>query len=524
MLIFKRLLFINLLFFWLPAVNAQPFFDTHVANTTVSKNRFIGQTPDTSQPPLFADIKTKLPQPVWPNRPDAIQCYWRTWELAFSNLHQAKAGTGFVSPFMDAAFNGHLFMWDSGFMLMFGKYANRIFSFQSTLDNFYAKQHSDGFICREINETDGNDMFERFDPSATGPNILPWTEWEYFLNFNDTVRLRKVFFPLLAYYQWFHTYRSWPDGTYFASGWGCGMDNQPRLPEGFNPEWSHGFMSWIDITLQQIMAGNQLIKMATFLHLENEVVAIKEEVNLLTQFVNQHMWNRNTQFYSDRFKNGELSSVKSIASYWALLAGVVPDSLMNPFIAHLMDTHEFSRIHRVPSLSADNPLYQPDGGYWRGAIWAPTNYMVLRGLTHYYFDSLAFEIAKNHFENVVEVFNQTKTLRENYAPDKVQGNNAKDFVGWTGLVPISVMFEYIFGLRPNVPENILVWDIRLTDEFGIKQYPFGDQGLLDVWCMKRKNSLEKPSLKITSNVAIELNLKWQGGNKHIQVKHGTFMY
>ena len=94
-----------------------------------------------------------------------------------------------MSNFIDTAFNDCLFMWDSAFILMFGKYANRIFNFQKTLDNLYAHQHPDGFICREICEKTGEDRFSRHDPSATGPEVLPWSEWEYFLNFGDRERL-----------------------------------------------------------------------------------------------------------------------------------------------------------------------------------------------------------------------------------------------------------------------------------------------------------------------------------------------
>ena len=59
-------------------------------------------------------------------------------------------------------------MWDSSFILMFARYGTRFFPFQNTLNNFYAQQHPDGFICREI-KADGADCFERYDPVSTGP-------------------------------------------------------------------------------------------------------------------------------------------------------------------------------------------------------------------------------------------------------------------------------------------------------------------------------------------------------------------
>lgn len=41
-------------------------------------------------------------------------------------------------------------MWDSCFILLFARYGCRAFNFQRTLDNLYAKQHADGFICRYV--------------------------------------------------------------------------------------------------------------------------------------------------------------------------------------------------------------------------------------------------------------------------------------------------------------------------------------------------------------------------------------
>lgn len=497
---------------------SQEYYDTHIENKYVSENTFIGRAADSIKLPVYEDARKLLPQPVWHARPDVIECYWKAWEIAFSNLRKPQPEVnGFISPFIDPAFNEHIFMWDSHFMLMFGRYGARAFNFQRTLDNFYAKQHKDGFICREIKESDGKDFFERFDPSSTGPNLFPWTEWEYYLNFNDLQRLKEVFPPLLAYYQWYRTYRTWLDGTYWSSGWGCGMDNQPRLPEGYNHAWSHGHMSWIDITLQQVFAGNILINMANVLGRGEDIADIKEEVDYLTNFVNENMWDPQTSFYYDRFSNGNLSKVKSIAAFWALIAGIVPTDNLAKFVDHLENPTEFARLHRVSTLSADNPEFNPDGEYWKGSVWAPTNYMVLRGLTHYGMDSLAKEIAVNHLNNVVEVYTQTGTLFENYAPDKVQGNDRKDFVGWTGIVPISVLFEYVFGLKPDYPSGTIVWDISLTDEFGVSNYPFGKTGTISFLCAKRNSTYDEPSITIDSRAKFKLLVRWKGGEKIINV-------
>jgi len=491
----------------------QNYANTTIADPLVEQNIFIKKDPNKSQPPLFEEAKAKLPEPIWPNRPDVIKCYWKAWEIAFSNIHGVTKENGFVSPYIDPAFNGHIFMWDTSFMVLFGRYGHHVFDFQGSLNNFYSNQHKDGYICREINTLNGNEIFEKFDPSSTGPNLIPWAEWEYFNNFNDQDRLKAIFSPLLAYYHWFRANRSWPDGTYFSTGWGCGMDNQPRVPAAYHKEFSPAYMSWIDTSLQEIFAGKILILMAAQLSRTAEVADLKAEVSQLTNYLQNNMWDDHTSFFYDRFRNGTLSKVKSIASYWALLAEAVPENKSEQFIAHLENPKEFARLHRVPTLAADDPEFKPDGNYWNGGVWAPTSYMVLRGLTQYKKDSLAFEIAYNHLDNVVKVFNQTGTLWENYAPDSVKGKYRKDMVGWTGLVPISVLFEYVFGIRPNVPKNRITWDIRLLDEFGVKHYPFAAHGMIDFFCAKRKKYTDQPIVRVHSTVPFDLKIVWKGGTR-----------
>ncbi len=503
------------------ALNGQPYFDTYVPNSYVEENSFLGRTVDSSIPPGFFEVKDKLPAPFWPDRPDVVAFYWRTWELAFNNLHQVSGDNGFIAPYIDPAFNGNIFTEDCGFMLLFCRYGFRAYNFQQTLDNFYNKQHKDGFICREINGSNGNDAFQRFDPSSAGINIFPWAEWNYFSNVNDRIRLQNVFPVLLANYQWYSVYRSWPDGSYYSSGWGCGMDNQPRLPKGFNPAFSHGHMSWIDATLQQIFAAKLLIQMANVLDRPGDVIELQKEVTYLSAYVNEKMWDSGSGLYVDRFRDGSLSDVKTIGTYWALLADVVPPSRMSGFLAHLSDTAEFNRHHRIPTLSADHPDFDPEGGYWLGAVWAMTNYMVLQGLTKVGADALAHEIAQNHLDNAVKIFEATGIIWENYSSEYLHGSGRENFVGEGGLTGTAILLENIFGIRTEAYKNTLVWDVRLLDEHGVRKYPFGKDGVVDLLCKKRSKQSDKPVVEIASNVPLKLKLIWEGGEEIIDVKIKT---
>ncbi|HEY3783100.1 MAG TPA: trehalase family glycosidase [Fimbriimonadaceae bacterium] len=496
------------------------YLEWYVDDPLVSKNPFLMRAAEKSALPEFEASKSLLPDPYVSSDPVAVDAYWKAWELAWRNLRQPAPESGFVSNYIDTAFNDCLFMWDSAFIVQFGRYGDRAFRFQGTLDNLYAKQHQDGYICREIRTSDGSDQWHRGISFSTGPNLLAWAEWNHFLNFGDLERLREVYWPLAAYHRWTRNNRTWQDGSYWTTGLGSGMDNMGRVPEGMDPAKHHAWMTWTDATFQAVLNARILVRMAEVLGLPDEVHASRD-VEDLTSWCNENLWDELEAFYFDRDRDHRLLKVKSVAGYWALLAGIVPPERISRFCGHLADPKSFNRPHRIPTLAADAPQYVPDGGdYWCGAVWAPTNYMVLRGLTEVGQDDLAYAIAKNHHSVVCDVFERTGTFWENYSPESADpGDPAKpDFVGWTGLPPIAVFLEYVIGLRPIDPlKNILLWDIRRTDAFGVKRYPLGPKASLDLDCKARGSESEEPQVEVRSNQPAEVHIRWQNGSKIIKV-------
>ena len=491
---------------------------TYTISPYVNRNIFLKTKPENASLPTYEDSKDRLPKPIWDGHADAIECHDYAWKIAFSNLRQANPEAGFVSNFIDTAFNGFLFMWDSSFIVMFGKYGSQIFNFQKTLDNFYSRQHLDGFICREICESENGEHFSRHDPSGTGPNIMPWSEWESYLQTGDKERLSRIFDPLMAYHLWLKENHTWRDGTYWSTGWGCGMDNQPRLPQGYNVASSHGHMVWMDACAHQIISAKMLIRTAEIIGRSDDpsIEELKNEVEKLSDFINNKLWSEDDAYYYDMYRDGQLSGVKTIGAYWALLADIVPADRLDRFVAHLDNPAEFKRPHRVPSLSADHPQYDPKGDYWNGSVWAPTNYMVLKGLDRYGYQKLIYDIACSNIEHVVNVYKRSGTIWENYAPETAdRGSIARDkFIGWSGLFPISIMYEYVFGIRPYAQDNKIIWYVNRTERHGIERYPLGNN-TVDLICEKRADINEKPRITVKSDARITVEVHWGDGNTEI---------
>lgn len=501
------------------AINME-VLDPMVPEAIVSENTFLTAERTCVRLPSYEECASRLPRPFWEGHPDEIACYDKVWQLAFKNVMNPAEGSGFVSPFIDTAFNGCLFLWDSSFILMFARYGSRAHDFQQTLDNFYSHQHVDGFISREINEADGMERFPWMNYDSTGPNILAWCEWEYYRNFGDRERLRRIFPAVLGYHRWMRKYRAWPDGSYWSTGWGCGMDNSPRCQPGFDHHHHHSYMSWIDATAQALLSARRLQDIAREIGREADTADLQAEEQRLSAYINAHMWNDKTGTYADRYADGTLSDVVHVGAYWPILAGAATPDRAERMLDLLESPAHFNRPHRVPTLSASHPQYDPEGGYWLGSVWAPTTYMVLRGLRM--LDTprartLARDIGMNHNHNAGQVFRQTGTVWENYAPESIaRGNVSKpDFVGWSGLGPVAVLLEEVFGLLPDVGKNRLRWEVGLCDAFGVERYPFGKDGLYDLRVDARTDVSQRPQITISGNAPLQIELVWGGGSEII---------
>lgn len=232
------------------------------------------------------------------------------------------------------------------------------------------------------------------------------------------------------------------------------------------------------------------------------------------------MWNEESRFYHDIDKHGQFSPVKSIGAYWILLdRTLIPKERLEPFVRHLRDKGVFKVAHRIPTMSADSEGYEPEtGSYWRGGVWAPTNFMVLKGLRAVGQNMLAHEIACNHLRNVATVFQHTDTLWENYAPETAAPGDPSrpDFVGWTGLTPIAMLIEDIIGIWVDWPLRQVVWHRHLNTDrhYGVQNYPLGTTGTLNLIGDREK-------VVVTTDVPFTLTIRDASLNLKVPVSTGT---
>lgn len=502
--------------------------------------------------PTFAETRNKLPSPIFDEEPLYVAMYWKTWELAFRNFYEPAAESGYVSQFIDAAFNKNLFLWDTCFMTMFCNYGQPLTPGIGSLDNFYARQHEDGEICREINRATGRDYaawvnreekdlfsrWGRFSVTYAGREvpkppprltldalnhpIFAWAELESVRVTGDRGRLKLVYEPLLRYYRALQKYLRQGNGLYMTD-W-ASMDNSPR-----NPCLVNGGTA-VDISAEMALFANQLAEIADSLGKNDDALALCKDAKDLRRLINEKMWDPQRKFYFDVSVDGKRAPVRTIAAYWTLLAEVASPEQADALAAELCNPRSFGRRHRVPSAPADEAGYDPLGGYWRGDVWPSTNTMVIRGLEKCGKKALAREIALEHLARVGEVFRTTGTVWECYAPDSAEPGRhragaverlaAKDMVGWTGIVPILYFFEYAIGLKPDAPSNRLTWTLTSSKRCGCQRYRFNGHTVA-LLAEPRGAAPGKVELDVESDGAFQLCVERHGTRQDFAVKAGT---
>ncbi len=411
----------------------------------------------------------------------AEQMYQKALDITKKKVRGGDTELFFKKPFIDAAFSPNIFLWDTCFMCCFAKYHLDELPVYQALNNFYDRMDEDGFICREY-RPNGEALWPKTHPVSINPPLLAFAETEIF-KVNKNIDRIKTVYPILKKNFQFHVDNyMMEDHLFYGDTLGMGMDNIPRHPRDWKPTEGNGmthhdigeklsamqataevkldtfiedYMAsingvWnkqgrlVDFSAQMAMYALQLRHMAELIDEKEEIPMFERFHSKVSNAINTKCWSEEDGFYYDLAFDKKMPR-RHIGAYWTLLGQVVPEEKQERFLAYLSDPNEFDRIMPLPALSASDPDYVGWGDYWLGGVWAPTTYMVLRGLSAYGKEDLARSIAQKTYTNVATVFKATNTFWENYAPDLVSyGMPAKkDFCGWTALYPIAMYNEYV---------------------------------------------------------------------------------
>jgi mannosylglycerate hydrolase MGH1-like protein len=148
------------------------------------------------------------------------------------------------------------------------------------------------------------------------------------------------------------------------------------------------------------------------------------------------LWDERRGLFVDEAEPGAL---RPRAVTWASLAPLALPDLPEPIgrrlvEEHLLDPSQFLTPVAPPSVAANDPGYEPDGGhgpirrYWRGPTWVNSAWLVWLGMRRLGYEAEAARLAAGAIGAVAR-----EGLREYYDPRSGRGLGARDFA-WSTLV------------------------------------------------------------------------------------------
>ena len=408
--------------------------------------------------------KNALPIPVLEDKPEWVDLYYKTWELAFQNIdYIQKAGWKPQLTCMPGV--GVVWQWDSCLMAFITNYANGTLSALNNLDNLYRlRRISDGYMSMAYRIEEEEPAYgERINPP-----LMAWAEWGAYSVSGDTSRFEKVLPALEGCFYFIEKNRTRNCGLYwFEDPGSSGMDNAPR--GGYYSLAQNGSdLCYIDLACQQALSAMCIANMHRVLGSHEKADFYSKEQQRICQLINRYHWSEKAQFYFDFFIRSQRSekvkylNSKTMASAWTLLCGAAEGERAEQMIAHLFNPEEFYTKVPFASLAKDDPNYDTAGGYWLGGVWAPTNYAAVQGLVALGKPELAREAAIRYLDAVCAVANDPAygSIWESYAPEEYRPATVEngemvraDFVGWSGIGPITMLIENIIGLTFHAQEN-----------------------------------------------------------------------
>ncbi len=464
----------------------------------------------------------KLPKPVYRENPRWEALYYKAWELAFQNVEYIE-NPGWKPQLTCMPGVNTVWQWDSCFMVFITNYAAGTISALNNLDNLYRlRRESDGYMSMAYRISTEQPAFgERINPP-----LMAWAEWESYRITQDKQRLARVLPALEGMYGFIENNRRRGPGLYwFEDPGSSGMDNSPRGAFG-TPSLDGNCLCHIDLGCQQSLSAKCLSDICTALGDGEKADFYRRENNRINDLINRYHWNEKGGFYYDFFtRSNPEDKVKHIpcktaAAFWTILCGAAQGERLQKVVEKMFDPTLFYGKVPFATLSADDLNYDPTGGYWLGGVWAPTNYAAIRGLWENGYPEQARQAAMDYLTAIdkVEADPDFGTIWECYSPEAYKPATAEagewvrpDFVGWSGLAPITMLIENIIGLSFDVPQKTVTFRLHPGGDYGLENMPF-DGGYVSVLCEACSKAPEKSRILVKTDRDMTLRLE----GKHLK--------
>jgi neutral trehalase len=377
-----------------------------------------------------------------------------------------------VSRLWSIGWGGYvLFDWDTYFSAYIASVENRNLAYANAIAVTREKTEA-GFIPN-FGAADDDKSRDRSQPPV-GSMVVR----ELYRKYRDTWLVEFLFDDLLAWNRWFAEHRRLPNGQLcwgsepfegkngkhwetagvddlFGAALESGLDNSPMYDDiPFNKATHLMELADVGLTGLYIMDCEALAELADLTG-RTEGAELRERAEKSKQGL-EELWDEDFGLYCNRRSDtGAFSHRLSATNFYALFSDKVSkERAARMMKEHFYNPEEFFGEYIIPMSARNDPAYK-DQNYWRGRIWAPTNFLAYLALRKAGQKEPCKILAEKSLKLIMQEWTTKGHVHENFNGDTGEGcdvQNSDKFYHWGGLLSLIALMEdgYVEG-----PEKLL---------------------------------------------------------------------
>jgi glycogen debranching enzyme len=266
---------------------------------------------------------------------------------------------------------------------------------------------------------------------VTKPPILAWAALKLHETDPDLEFLQEIYVPLVRWNAWWFSMNDDDvDGlAQYNHPYSSGLDDSPL--------WDHGMpVESPDLNTYLCVQMGSLAVMAKALGMDAEGAMWRRRAAAIVRRMIKDFWDKDAGLFRALHDEQPIPVITPFNLY-PLWTGQLPDAIRDRLIAHLVDSDEFGGEYVIPTVSYNDPHYDPET-MWRGPVWANINYFFVEALHQVGEHALARTLR----EKTLELVMSQPSIYEYYNSQTGQpAEAAAETFGWTAAVFIDLAIQ-----------------------------------------------------------------------------------
>jgi len=271
------------------------------------------------------------------------------------------------------------------------------------------------------------------EADVTKPPLAAWVAWKLYETGGDREFLDEIYEPLVRCHRWWFE-KNDLDGNglcEYNHPYSSGLDDSPLWDDGVPVEAP-------DLNTYLCLQAEALSHIAAAIGEQADAAAWAASADALAHRMIDQLWDPAAGlFWALRRPGGERVRARTPFNLFPLVTGRMPPDIAARLVAHLTDTRQFWPAYPVPTVSLDDPTYNPLQ-MWRGPTWVNVNYLMVEGLRRSGYADLACTLRRRTLAMML----RDRDIHEYYHPETGQPPpKAASTFGWSSALFIEMALQ-----------------------------------------------------------------------------------